>query len=118
MRRIDSSSIATQCSAMYARWSASLNVPDSVWIRLHTDAHSTTGSRCSSTSRASGYTAVSASSVERVVRALERPAAADAAALQHLEREPVVLVRRALVDLEQPLAVRRARWRSPPTTGS
>ena len=38
-----------------------MNVPDRVVIRLHTDAHSTTGSRCRSTRRASGYTAVSAS---------------------------------------------------------
>ena len=55
--------------------------------------------------------------VERVVRALERPAAADAAALQDLEREAVVFVRRALVDLEQP-APYGERSRSPPTTGS
>ena len=42
---------------------------------------------------------------DRVVRALERPPPAHAAALQDLEHRAVVLVGRALVDAEQPLVV-------------
>ena len=42
-----------------------------------------------------------------MVRALERPAAAHAAALENLQREPVVLVGGALIDLQQPPPVGR-----------
>jgi hypothetical protein len=47
--------------------------------------------------------------VERdgVVRTLERPTTAHAAVLQHLQYEPVVLVRGGVIVRQQPLAVRR-----------
>ena len=56
-----------QCSAMYSRWSTSLNVPLSESTRLSTDATHFTGSRWVITTRASGYVRVER--VERRARA-------------------------------------------------
>ena len=47
---------------MYAVWSCSVNVPESERIKLQTDATTRVGSRCVTTNRASGYTAVNPSS--------------------------------------------------------
>ena len=55
---------------------------------------------------------------DRVVRALQRPPPAHAPALEHLQHRPVVLVRGALVDAEQPARRTTGRWRSPPRSGS
>ncbi len=44
---------------------------------------------------------------DRVVRALERPASPDAAALEDLQHRPVVLVRRTMIGAEEPAVVAR-----------
>src|SRR6476646_10985122 len=62
MRVTITSATSGQCAAMYAVWSASLNVLESEWMRLHTDAMTVTGSRCVTTTLASAYCARSSRS--------------------------------------------------------
>ena len=107
MRRIDSSSIATQCSAMYARWSTSLNVRRQRVDQAADRSAQHDGITVQQHEARVGIHRGQRLEVERVVRALQRPPAADATALQHLQRQPVVLVRRPLIDAEQPSAVGR-----------
>ena len=91
---------------MLAWWSASLNVPVSAVARLHSDADDPHRVAVHHDDLRVGVLREQGVERDRVLRRLQRPAPGGAR-LQQLQHEMVVLVRRGLVTVDEPLVVGR-----------